>query len=153
MKKCISVISICILCVLITGCGISNSELDESNKQFEKAVIELCEEYELNDCTIEITEFSKIDDYYIASAYIYSDDFVKLESNQAYFFAKELNDLEYDIETKNSDFIGYSERIISNDSRYYYDERKDIHYLMKDFESVYTIRNGQVMYDIFKKGY
>lgn len=148
-------IVICILtfslCFLLTGCGVSKSELKESNKQYEKAVIELCEEYKLNDCRIEIEEFSKYDDYYVSSTYIYTDEFLKLTSNQAFLFAKELPNLEYDIETKNSKFITYNEHIISNGSKYYYDEKKDLHYLMKDFESVYTIKNGQVMYDIFNE--
>lgn len=151
MKKYLNVIFILALCILLTACGVSKSELNKSNKEYEKAINGLCEEYKLNDCKIEIEKFSKIDNIYITSMNLYTDEFLNLTSNQAFLFAKELSNLEYEIDTKNSDVIAYNERIISNGSKYYYDTQKDLYYLMKDFESVYTIKNGQVMYDIFEE--
>lgn len=147
------ILFILVICILLTGCGVSKSELKENKKQYNNSIKALCEEYNLKDCKIEIDDFSKIDNIYIADTYIYSDNFSKLSSNDAFFFAKELSELEDEIETKSSDVIAYSEYIISNDSKYYYDNEKGIDYLMKDTESVYTIKNGQVMYDIFEKGY
>lgn len=150
MRKYLSIIFVSVLCILLTGCGISKSELNKNKEQFKESINKLCEEYDLTDCKIEISDFSKIDNIYVANVELYSDNYSKSKSDRAYLFAKELFELNEKIE---NDSITYSSRIISKDSKYYYDTEKDIHYLMKDTESVYTIRNGQVMYDIFEKGY
>ena len=150
MKKYLSILFVSVICVLLTGCGVSKNELNKSSEEYKQSINELCEEYNLTDCKIEVSDFSEIDNIYVANVYVYSDSFSELKSNNAYLFAKELSELNDEIE---NDSITYSSRIISKDSKYYYDTKKDIHYLIKDTESVYTIRNGQVMYDIFEKGY
>lgn len=150
MRNIIKTMCVLLICLVLVGCGISKKDLANNKEQYKNSIKELCDEYNLSDCKIEISDFSKIDNIYVASAYLYSDSFSKLKSDKAYFFAKDLSQLS---DESIDDSITYSSRIISKDSKYYYDTEKDIHYLMKDTESVYTIKNGQVMYDIFEKGY
>lgn len=148
MKYLLRITLLLLVCFILVGCGISKSDLNDNKEQYRNSIKKLCDEYNLTDVKIEIDDFSKIDNIYIASAYIYSDDFSNLESNQAYLFAKELSEMS-DI----NDTIIYSDYIVSKNSKYHYETEKNIQYLIKDNESVYTIKNGQVMYDIFEKGY
>lgn len=151
MKKYFSVIFIFSLCIILTGCSASKDKLDKSNKEYENAINKLCEEYKLNDCRVTIDDAEKYEDIYFSTVYVYSDEYLNLSSNEAYLLAKKLANLDDELNS----IVSHSERIISKNAKYYYDTKKDLHYLMKEFEydseSVYTVRNGEVMYDIFEE--
>lgn len=129
---------------------LSTNELNKSKSNYQVAIQDLCHKYDISVENIKIEKHNRIDEYYIAYAYIYSDDFKNnLTSNEAFNFSKELNDLGDNIEDKNKDIILYIPKIVSKEKEYYYDKKNNLEYLMCEKEAVYTKKDNKVMYDIF----
>ena len=145
------------LILVLAGCGLSASELQNISAEYESSLKNLCESYGLTDASIEVgSQFTTRDtsiNMYVESATVTSEKFNSLSPEKAFSFAKEFYYLDNKYNTEKSRVSFTTVIYGKNGDRYTYETKhspnSNFEYLMRYSESAVTYEGGKLIFDDF----